>query len=155
LKIHRPDPVISLERILTGLVQFRKEYSGQIWLEVFIIPGINTSDEELSGLRTIIKDINPDRVQLNTLDRPGTEEWVLPANRTELDRVEKLLEFATAEKVERSPHSNLKTLYAEDPVEQIYGLLKRRPCTVDDIVSATGLRTVEVAKILREIAAHN
>ena len=153
LKIHRPGHGISLERMLQGLVQFRKEYSGEIWLEVFIITGINTSDVELAGLRKILKDINPDRVQLNTLDRPGTEEWVLPATRKELDRVETMLDFATAEKVERSPHSTMKTLYPEDPVKQIYELLKRRPCTVDDIVSTTGLRTIEVVKILREIAA--
>jgi wyosine [tRNA(Phe)-imidazoG37] synthetase (radical SAM superfamily) len=152
LKIHRPDPEISLERMLAGLVQFRKEYSGEIWFEVFIIPGINTSDEELAGLRKILRDINPDRVQLNTLDRPGTEEWVLPATKTELDRVETMLDFATAEKVERSHHRNLKTLYAIDPFKQIRGILKRRPCTIDDIVSATGLRTVEVVKILREMA---
>jgi DNA-binding transcriptional regulator GbsR (MarR family) len=44
-------------------------------------------------------------------------------------------------------------LYTEDLVKQIYELLKRRPCTVDDIVSATGLSTIEVVKILREIAA--
>jgi wyosine [tRNA(Phe)-imidazoG37] synthetase (radical SAM superfamily) len=153
LKIHCPDPKISLERMLSGLVQFRKEYSGKIWLEVFIIPGINTSDEELAGLRNIIKDINPDRVQLNTLDRPCTEEWVRPANRVDLDRVQKMLEFAAAEKVERPPHSTWKTSYAQDPVKQIYEMLKRRPCTVDDIVSATGLHTVEVAKILREMTA--
>jgi len=153
LKIHRPDPGISLESILKGLVQFRKEYSGEIWLEVFIIPGLNTTDEELAGLRQILKDINPDRVQLNTLDRPGTEEWVLPATRTELDRIETMLDFAKAEKVELSPHRTMKTLYAEDPAEQIRDILKRRPCTVDDIVSATGLRTIEVVKILREMAA--
>jgi wyosine [tRNA(Phe)-imidazoG37] synthetase (radical SAM superfamily) len=152
LNIHRPDPGISLENMLKGLVQFRKEYSGEIWLEVFIIPGLNTTDEELAGLRQILKDINPDRVQLNTLDRPGTEEWVLPATRTELDRVETMLDFAKAEKVELSPHRTMKTLYAIDPVEQIREILKRRPCTVDDIVSATGLRTIEVVKILREMA---
>jgi DNA-binding transcriptional regulator GbsR (MarR family) len=44
-------------------------------------------------------------------------------------------------------------LYTEDLVKQIYELLKRRPCTVDDIVSATGLSTIEVVKILQEIAA--
>jgi len=153
LKIHRPDPKISLERMLTGVVQFRKEYSGEIWLEVFIIPGINTSDEELAGLRKIIKDINPDRVQLNTLDRPGTEEWVLPANRMELDRVETMLEFATVEKVERSPRSTLQISYTGNQIEQIHELLKRRPCTVEDIVSATGLHTIEVAKILGEMTA--
>jgi len=118
---------------------------------VFIIPGINTSDEELAGLRKTLKDINPHRVQLNTLDRPGTEEWVLPANRTELDRVQRILGFATVETIERPPHSTRKTSYAEDPVEQIYELLKRRPCTVADIVSVTGLHTIEVAKLLREM----
>ena len=152
LKIHRPDPGISRESILAGLVQFRKEYSGEIWLEVFIIPGINTSDEELAGLRQILKDINPDRVQLNTLDRPGTEEWVLPATTTELDRVVTMLDFAAAEKVERFPHKIGKALYPEDPVRQIYELLKRRPSTLDDIVSATGVHPMEVVKILRKIA---
>jgi wyosine [tRNA(Phe)-imidazoG37] synthetase (radical SAM superfamily) len=152
LKIHRPDPGISLESILKGLVEFRKEYSGEIWLEVFIIPGVNTNDEELAGLRQILRDIDPDRVQLNTLDRPGTEEWVLPATRTELNRLETMLDFTKAEKVEISPHRTMKTLYAIDPFDQIREILKRRPCTIDDIVSATGLRTIEVVKILREMA---
>jgi wyosine [tRNA(Phe)-imidazoG37] synthetase (radical SAM superfamily) len=152
LKIHRPDPGISLERMLTGLVQFRKEYSGEIWLEVFIIPGLNTSDEELAGLRRIINDIKPDRVQLNTLDRPGTEEWVLPANRTELDRVQRMLDIAPTEIVESYPSHTRKSSFAEDPVEQIYEMLKRRPCTTEDLASATGLHSMEVKKILRDMA---
>jgi wyosine [tRNA(Phe)-imidazoG37] synthetase (radical SAM superfamily) len=151
-KIHRPDPEISLERLLTGLVQFRKEYSGEIWLEVFIIPGINTSDEELAGLLKIIKEIKPDRVQLNTLDRPGTEEWVLPATRLELDRVRNILDTATPEIVESYPSSAPDSSYMEDPVEQIYEMLKRRPCTAGDLASATGLHIVEVEKLLREMA---
>ena len=56
------------------------------------------------------------------------------------------------EKVERYPHSIGKALYAEDPVRQIYELLKRRPSTLDDIVSATGVHPMEVVKILRKIA---
>ncbi len=151
-KIHRPDPKISLESMLTGLVQFRREYSGEIWLEVFIIPGINTSDEELAGLLKIIREIKPDRVQLNTLDRPGTEEWVLPANRAELDRVQRMLDTATPEIVESYPSRVQKSSYVEDPVEQIYEMLKRRPCTVEDLSSATGLHFMEVEKLLREMA---
>ena len=37
-------------------------------------------------------------------------------------------------------------------VRQIYELLKRRPSTLDDIVSATGVHPMEVVKILRKIA---
>jgi wyosine [tRNA(Phe)-imidazoG37] synthetase (radical SAM superfamily) len=153
LKIHRPESGISLEKILTGFVQFRKEYSGEIWLEVFIIPGINTSREELEGLRKIIRDINPDRVQLNTLDRPGTEEWVLPATREDLNRIQTMLDFATTEKVEPYHYRAVSASSPENPTRQIYDLLKRRPCTADDIVSATGLHIMEVSKILRELVA--
>lgn len=151
LKIHHPDPGISLESMVTGLVQFRKEYSGEIWLEVFIIPGINTSDDELEGLRKIIRDINPDRVQLNTLDRPGTEDWVLKADQQELDRIRTILDFAAAEKIEPYHYRALSSSHAGDPAGQIHEILRRRPCTVEDIVSATGLHIMEVAKILREM----
>jgi len=151
LKIHHPDPGISLEGIVTGLVQFRKEYFGEIWLEVFMIPGINTSDDELEGLRKIIRDINPDRVQLNTLDRPGTEDWVLKADQQELDRIQTVLDFAAAEKVEPYRYRALSSSHPGDPAVQIHEILRRRPCTVEDIVSATGLHIMEVAKILREM----
>jgi wyosine [tRNA(Phe)-imidazoG37] synthetase (radical SAM superfamily) len=94
------------------------EYASKIWLEVFIIPGINTSDEEPAGLRKIIKDINPDHIQLNTLDRPVTEELMPPANQTELNRVQTILKSSNSEKVERYPHSIWKTSDAKDPVKQ-------------------------------------
>ena len=41
-KINRPHKDISIEKLISGLCQFRREYKGQIWLEVFFIEGINT-----------------------------------------------------------------------------------------------------------------
>ena len=91
--IHRPAPGISLPEILDGLIRFREEYEGEIWLEVFIVPGLNTSGAELAGLRDVLARIRPDKVQLNTLDRPGTEAWVRPAGPAELERVRKILDY--------------------------------------------------------------
>ncbi|OPY38384.1 MAG: molybdenum cofactor biosynthesis protein A [Methanoregula sp. PtaU1.Bin051] len=116
-KIHRPAPGISLHNILEGLVRFRKEYTGEIWLEVFIVPGLNTSDAELSGLRKIIFEIRPDRVQLNTLDRPGTEDWVRPASAAELDRVKELLDFPAAENLASQDFTARVSLCRKDPEE--------------------------------------
>jgi wyosine [tRNA(Phe)-imidazoG37] synthetase (radical SAM superfamily) len=90
--IHRPSPEIRLADIIAGIRQFRKEYAGALWLEVFVIPGLNTTEEEIAGLRDILRTIRPDRVQLNTLDRPGTEEWVQEAGAAELERMQNLLE---------------------------------------------------------------
>ncbi len=74
-KIQRPASGIPVAQVLEGLERFRKEYIGEIWLEVFIIPGINTSQRELDGLRAAIERIRPDRVQLNTLDLTGSNEF--------------------------------------------------------------------------------
>ncbi len=75
-KINRPNAKITLNEIIEGLICLRKEYKGKIWLETFIIPGINDHHDELVRLKALIGLICPDKVQLNSLDRPGVEEWV-------------------------------------------------------------------------------
>ena len=148
-KIHRPVPGIDCTGILDGLKRFRDEFTGEIWLEVFIIPGLNTNDQELEGLYDAIRLVQPDRVQLNTLDRPGTEEWVDPAGPAELARIAHVLNYTGTEPVESTVPPRVLSPYAEDPVEQVYELLRRRPSTVSDIASSTGMRISEVRKILR------
>jgi wyosine [tRNA(Phe)-imidazoG37] synthetase (radical SAM superfamily) len=98
--IHRPLPGMDPASILDGLLRFRQEYRGEIWLEVFIIPGLNTTDQELAGLRDAINALGPDRVQLNTLDRPGTDNWVRPAAPGELARIAQALGCTGTEPVE-------------------------------------------------------
>jgi len=98
--MHRPVPGMDPAVILEGLLRFRGEYRGEIWLEIFIIPGLNTSDLELAGLRDAIYAIQPDRVQLNTLDRPGTDDRVRPASPGELARIARALGFTKTEIIE-------------------------------------------------------
>jgi wyosine [tRNA(Phe)-imidazoG37] synthetase (radical SAM superfamily) len=102
-KIHRPDDELTVNKLLEGLIAFRKGYQGEIWLEVFIIHGLNTSDTELDGLKTAIPAIHPDRIQLNTLDRTGTESWVLPTDPRELERIRKYLGFSNIETIKSQP----------------------------------------------------
>lgn len=77
-KINRPVNNITSQEIISGLENLRKEYRGEIWLEIFIVPGINDKEKELRLFKEAIARIRPDKVQLNTLDRPGTEAWVRP-----------------------------------------------------------------------------
>ena len=59
----------------------------RIWLEIFIIPGINDTESELVALKSAIVNISPDRVQLNTLDRPGPVSSIRSATPEELQRI--------------------------------------------------------------------
>jgi len=153
--IHRPVPGLSLEKIISGLEAFRNDYSGEIWLEVFVIPGINTGSPDIEGLRAAIARIQPDRIQLNTLDRPGSEGWVRPATTGELAEVRNMLGMADVEAVQPSTygpsHLNHRADAGSDLVSRIHQMLKRRPSTVEDISALFGLHRNEVQKILRDL----
>jgi wyosine [tRNA(Phe)-imidazoG37] synthetase (radical SAM superfamily) len=155
-RIHRPAPGLIVKLIIAGIEQFRKEYKGEIWLEIFIIPGINTTKTELEALRKAIQRIHPDRVQLNTLDRPGTESWVIPASPGELLKIRDMLGLAGVEAVERVNQGNSSGRPVPDWTDaemRVYDLLKRKPSTLKDVSDAMGLNRREVLKILRALGA--
>lgn len=75
-KINKPEKSLIINKIIDGLLKLKNEFRGEIWLEIFIIPGINNNSQELKKFADLIKKIKPDKVQFNSLDRPGTEKWV-------------------------------------------------------------------------------
>lgn len=147
-RIHNPHPSLKIETIIKGMVTFRERYEGAIWLEVFVIPGLNTADAELAGLKEAIDRIDPDLVQLNTLDRPAAEGWVGTASGAELEAVRRTLGRPGIEIAGKrhpvSPAAQANTGSAD----LIRATLCRRPSTVEDLVRTTGLSGGEVAKIL-------
>ena len=147
-RIHNPHPSLKIDAIIDGMMQFRNMYQGALWLEVFVIPGLNTTADELAGLKEAVDLINPDLVQLNTLDRPAAEGWVEAASDAELERVSRALERPDTEIAGQrhpvSPAARIKT----DSSDLIRATLCRRPSTVEDLVRTTGLSGGEVVKIL-------
>ncbi len=147
-RIHLPHPSLRIDAIVEGMVQFRKIYAGTLWLEVFVIPGMNTMAEELAGLRTAIERIDPDLVQLNTLDRPPAEGWVETATDAELEQVRAALRRTEIEIVGRKLPVSRAAKEKTEAGDLIQATLCRRPSTIEDLVSTTGLSGVEVAKII-------
>lgn len=147
-RIHRPHPALRIETIIEGFVRFRKMYKGAFWLEVFIIPGVNTTDIELEGLKAALERINPDLVQLNTVDRPPAEAWVMAATDAELERVCHALGRTGIEVVGRKHPVSRVTRSTMDATDLIRATLARRPSTVKDLGETTGMSGGEVVKIL-------
>jgi len=76
--VNRPHRSITFDLMLKGLVDFRSEYSGQIWLEVMLVKGVNDSESELKSIGEAVNLISPDRVYVVTPIRPPAESWVEP-----------------------------------------------------------------------------
>ena len=76
--VNKPHRGITFEMMLQGLIDFRHEYSGQMWLEVMLVKGVNDSEKELQSIRKAVDLIAPNRVYVVTPIRPPAESWVEP-----------------------------------------------------------------------------
>ncbi|MBN1338920.1 MAG: radical SAM protein [Bacteroidales bacterium] len=148
MKINKPSPHIDLKEYIRGLEDFRHEYKGQIWLEVFILPGYNDDRANLDALREAIIRISPDKIQLNTLDRPGAVENLRPANMAELKEIVRLWSLPGTEIIAPVPGRKKIASYRPDAENAILETISRRPCTLDDISKVVGLHINEVNKYL-------
>jgi wyosine [tRNA(Phe)-imidazoG37] synthetase (radical SAM superfamily) len=144
--INRPHPSLRIEEIISGLIQFRNQYRGQVWLEIVFCRGINDDKEEIEKLKGIIESIQPDRVQLNTPVRPPAEEFAFPLTSAQLEEIRERL-GDKAEIISEFAAPLGEELNSVKDTE-ILNLIKRRPCTTEDISKALGLRIDEVVKHL-------
>jgi len=147
-KINRPASGINISEIINGLINFRKEFSAKIWLEIFIITGINDTDEEIEKLHAVLNKINPDLIQLNSLDRPGTENWVVPADEETLEKFKK--KFADLPVVTISNYQNREKIgsYNLKIEDAILSTISRRPCTAEDLSEILDIHIAELNKYL-------
>lgn len=145
-RMNRPHPRLDFSAVLEGLVALRKEYPGQLWVEVFLVPGVNTHDEDIQALREIVDLIGPDKVQLNTLDRPGTEKWVAPLDGAEMTRVAACIH--KSELIPSAKENDRSEKVEEVIAHRVLAAIRRRPCTLTDISTIIGCSESDVRKHL-------
>lgn len=147
-KINRPPRTLNIPQYIQGLVDFRKEYSGKIWLEVLIIPGLNDNRENLEALKEAFLRIQPDEIQLNTLDRPGAVDKIRAATRRELAEIVRFWNLPQVKIIAAAPDRKKIVSYRSDTESAILETIKRRPCTLEDLHQILGLHINEINKYL-------
>ncbi|MBN1619961.1 radical SAM protein [candidate division WOR-3 bacterium] len=150
-KINRPAKGLSAKDNIRGLCRFRSEYGGQIWLEVFILPFYNDSEKELEALKKAVEKIKPDKVQLNTLDRPGVLPYLQKAPLSLLEKIKREWRENKVEIISAVPITVNNISRKKDVEAVILETLSRRPCTAEDLSRMTGFHINEINKILSEL----
>ncbi len=146
VRVNRPHNGLRIENIIDGLKKFRKEFDNEIWLEVMLVKGVNDGVGEIEQMAGIINEINPDKIQLNTVVRPPCESFAMPVDANQMRKICKMF-GKKAEII--TPHARKAMKAYEKGVEKsILTLLERRPCTVEDISNVLGIHRNEVVKYL-------
>ena len=142
-RINRPHPGLDFARLVEGQRQFRREFQGRLWMEVFLVWGLNTAARDVSAVARWAKQIHPDKIQLNTAVRPPCEAFarLVPPNRMKaLARL-----FAPPADV-IAEYSSDRSAGVQATEIEVLAMIERRPCTLDQICRVFGLHRNEAAK---------
>jgi len=133
-RINRPWPELTFDSLVEGLLAFRSEYSGKLWVEVMLIRGMNDSEEALRDLATVLERIQPDQVHLSLPVRPPAESWVQPADEEGLLHAQAIL--GDVARVLSPAQGEFDLRGCEDVNEAILSIITRHPMREDDLYAS-------------------
>ena len=148
-KINRPVKGISIEKIISGLKKFRKTYKGEMRLEIMLVKDINDSLEHISKLKEVVRQINPDQVDFNTVVRPPAMISAKPLDQKDMDRILGL--FGDNARIINSFDNSASRGSGSDLDEEVYQLVRRRGITLNDLTGGFGLHKDIATDILNRL----
>ena len=145
--IHQPHMDLDLDTIVGGLKSLRRTYKGNLFLEVVFLAGFNDSEKELEGLRSVIDQISPDKIQLNTVIRPPSDPRAISLDTKRLEEIKNLF-GEKAEIIAQTPLTNRRwedeTAYAT-----ILEMAKRRPVRARDVANVCDIPLEEADSLIK------
>jgi len=151
--INRPHKSLTYESLVEGLIQFRHVYRGQYWLEVMLLSGVTTTQKQIEAMGEIVRFIDPDRIQVNTVTRPPAEVFAQRVEQAQLKMLAAQL-HPEAEVIAdyRGVHKDVESVVCQ---ADILAMLKRRPCSVDDMASGLNQHRHQVIKSVQSLVTQN
>jgi wyosine [tRNA(Phe)-imidazoG37] synthetase (radical SAM superfamily) len=133
-RIDRPAQGFGFSQHIGGLSEFRKEYSGKLWVEVMLIAGLNDTDEALEELAEVLAGIHPDMVHLVVPTRPAPENFVGVPDEERILRAVFILSKAAPVVHPVKGSMNLKG--ASDLLEAVTAIATRHPVQEGELEGA-------------------
>jgi len=145
-RLNKPYEGLEFDRIVEGYSMFRDIFRGQLWLEVLIVEGINSSVDDVTLIAEAAEGFAPDRIHINTVVRPGAEKGARPVSTDTLETISRLF----------SPRGEVIADFAGSfagNCASIREILIRRPCTIEDLANVSRMDREGVQQLLKDRAS--
>jgi wyosine [tRNA(Phe)-imidazoG37] synthetase (radical SAM superfamily) len=146
--VNRPHPDLDFSRLIEGQKTFRDVFRGDLWIEVFLISGVNSLPSDVSAIAALAEQIRANRIHLNTAVRPAAEDFVFPLSRERVQSLAHLFHPAAEVIADFTAKKRIDMRAAE---EEVFAMLRRRPCTASEIAATFGMHLNEVSKCLGDL----
>lgn len=146
--VNRPHTQARFEQLLEGQKAFRAQFKGELWIEVFLVGGLNSTPDDVRKIAALAKEIKPDRIHLNTAVRPPAEDFAAALSKERMEALTHLFQ-PPAEVIAEFSTKHAKHLQVNQ--QTIFPMLQRRPCTAEQIADIFGMHLNEVSKYLGKL----
>jgi wyosine [tRNA(Phe)-imidazoG37] synthetase (radical SAM superfamily) len=141
-RIHRPCAGIHLAAVVDGFRRLRQEYTGEIYVELVLLAGINDTPAEVEGLVSLTRELLPDKIQINTVVRPPADPSALAVPKGRLEEIRRML-GNRAEIIVEAPKP-AQTKPGDPLVGPCLEMIQRRPLRTIDIANAMNIPVEQV-----------
>lgn len=150
--IDRPMGSISFAAMSEGLKTFSREYEGQLWMEIMLVAGMNDSEADLYAFRDFLKEVDCDRIYINTPVRPPAEGFVHTSSPETIARAVEILGGISIDQLTSG------SFFSEisDPYEAVLSIARRHPMNafeVDGFLESRGMPLPERQALLERLGA--
>lgn len=122
-RINRPHGSLQYSQVLKGLEDFSKEFTGQLWIELMLIEGINDRKDSWQKYKKLLENIKYDKLYLNTPVRPPAEEGVNIVDNKIMKEADEMLGGICIDLLVSEGFKSEK----EDDYEAVLSIIKRHP----------------------------
>lgn len=130
-KVNRPHGKLHFDQVYEGLKDFSLKYSGQLWIEIMLVLGLNDDEESLLRFSRLLEGIRYDRLYINTPVRPPAEKEAKAVSSETMKHAVEILNGTSIDLLVSSGfHSEISDNY-----EAILSIIKRHPMNQFEIES--------------------
>ncbi|MFY4764878.1 radical SAM protein, partial [Aliarcobacter butzleri] len=127
-KLDRQNKSVEIEKIVPSMIGFSQKTTKNFVLEILFVKNINDKDEEIELLFNAVKQINPKRIDIGTIDRPPAYK-VNPVSYEFLEKIANKFEGLNVNIVFKNRPKQIISYNKEE----ILSMINRRPLTIEDI----------------------
>lgn len=130
-KINRPHPSATFRRLVTGMIRFRQEYAGKLWVEVMLVRDLNDNERALQDIASVLSRVEPDEIHISLPTRPPAETWVQPPGEDGIMRALAILGDVT--QVLHPAAGSFDLTGSENLADAVIGIITRHPMRQDEL----------------------
>jgi wyosine [tRNA(Phe)-imidazoG37] synthetase (radical SAM superfamily) len=147
-QVNRPHRSLWYAQMVDGIAGFTKRFQGEVWLEVFLLAGVTGIPAEAQKIAAMVRRIGPARTQINTVTRPPAEAYAYPVPSDQLVKLKDFFPGRVEIISETERPGTSRSLKDETSAENVLALLRRCPCTSEDVAKGLGIHALMALKHL-------